>query len=638
MTDYIFRYEVAACLIAIAIRLAYFQGKKIKTTTSQAFNALSWQCLTSSLCNIASVFLIKYIRPGNLWLNYITIIAYYIIFNAIPLCFYICLYALSENNRRLPKKRFWWFFGIYLFFNVFTITSPFTHFIFWFNEDFELCHNILFYGYYVLDLFYLIAGLIHFLRHRNQFTTNQTVSLMFYTCACFATAIIQTIYPRLLITGFMFALTILITYLSMENPDDYVDSESHLFSRLAFKVKCQSDFAMHHRNLIIGIYAESLFHILNSIGEVNRDAFYKEVTDTLKETTGSETIFRLTYEKIAIIVPFESDEKSREIVERINNYFREPVKCGPVEVSLAINIKTVKIPDDVGTIEDLLDLLEDSLEDKTVITAGSVYHADVSLLEKRRRENRIIQILEESMDQNNFEVVYQPIYNIARGGYTSAEALIRLKTQEFGYIEPQEFIPLAEKNGLALLIGNFVLNEVCRFYSENRLWEKGVEKIHVNLSVIQCMQEKMYEHIFEILDYYNLDYEYINLDVTETTTIAANEILLRNMNIMKDHKMMFSLDNYGTGLSNTNTLVKYPFKYVKLDKALIQSAVNDEKARVILHKTVSMIKDLKMETVAEGVEDLGQYDMVIYLNCDYIQGYMFSNPLNAAEFLKFVSK
>ncbi len=638
MIEYIFRYEVAACLIAIAIRLAYFQGKKIKTTTSQAFNALSWQCLTSSLCNIASVFLIKYIRPGNLWLNYITIIAYYIVFNAIPLCFYICVYALSENNRRLPKKRFWWFFGIYLFFNVFTITSPFTHFIFWFNEDLELCHNILFYGYYVLDLFYLIAGLIHFLRHRNQFTTNQTVSLMFYTCACFATAIIQTIYPRLLITGFMFALTILITYLSMENPDDYVDSESHLFSRLAFKVKCQSDFAMHHRNLIIGIYAESLFHILNSIGEVNRDAFYKEVTNTLKEITGSETIFRLTYEKIAIIVPFESDEKSHEIVERINNYFREPVKCGPVEVSLAISIKTVKIPDDVGTIEDLLDLLEDSLEDKTVITAGSVYHADVSILEKRRRENRIIQILEESMDQNNFEVVYQPIYNIAKAGYTSAEALIRLKTEEFGYIEPDEFIPLAEKNGLALLIGNFVLNEVCRFYSENRLWEKGIEKIHVNLSVIQCMQEKMYEHIFEVLDYYNLDYEYINLDVTETTTIAANEILLRNMNIMKDHKMMFSLDNYGTGLSNTNTLVKYPFKYVKLDRALIQSAVNDEKARVILHKTVSMIKDLNMETVAEGVEDLGQYDMVIYLNCDYIQGYMFANPLNAAEFLKFISK
>ena len=638
MTDYIFRYEVAACLIALAIRLSYFQGKKIKTTTSQAFNALSWQCLTSSLCNIASVFLIKYIRPGTLWLNYITIIAYYIIFNAIPLCFYICLYALSENNRRLPRKRFWWFFGIYLFFTAFTVTSPFTHFIFWFNEDLELCHNMLFYGYYVLDLFYLIAGLIHFLRHRNQFTNNQTVSLMFYTCACFGAAMLQTFYPKLLITGFMFALTILITYLSMENPDDYIDSESRLFSRLAFKVKCQSDFAMHHKNFIIGIYAESLFHILNSLGETNREAFYKEVTGALKEISGSETIFRLTYEKIAIIIPFENDEKCRDIVNRINNYFKEPVKCGPVEISFAVSMKTVKIPDDVGTIEDLLDLLEDSLEDKTAMATGSAFHADVAILEKRRRENRIIQILEDSMNKNAFEVVYQPVYNIKKGGYTSAEALIRLKTEEFGYIEPEEFIPLAEKNGLALLIGNFVLNEVCRLYSENRLWEKGLEKIHVNLSVIQCMQEKMYEHIFEVMDYYNLDYEYVNLDVTETTTIAANEILLRNMNIMKEHKMCFSLDNYGTGLSNTNTLVKYPFKYVKLDKALIQSAVNDEKARVILHKTVSMIKDLNMETVAEGVEDLGQYDMVIYLNCDYIQGFMFSNPLSAEDFLRFISK
>ena len=91
MIDYVFRYEVAACLIALAIRLSYFKGKKIRTTTSQAFSALSWQCLVSSLCNIASVFLIKYITPGNLWINYIVIILYYLFFNAIPLCFYICL-------------------------------------------------------------------------------------------------------------------------------------------------------------------------------------------------------------------------------------------------------------------------------------------------------------------------------------------------------------------------------------------------------------------------------------------------------------------------------------------------------------------------------------------------------------------
>ena len=107
---------------------------------------------------------------------------------------------------------------------------------------------------------------------------------------------------------------------------------------------------------------------------------------------------------------------------------------------------------------------------------------------------------------------------------------------------------------------------------------------------------------------------------------------------MIDKGMSFSLDNYGTGLSNTNTLVKYPFAYVKLDKTLVRSAVNDEKARIILHKTVSMVKDLDMKVVAEGVENMGEYDMVVYLGCNYIQGFMFSNPLSPEDYLKFVSK
>ena len=110
------------------------------------------------------------------------------------------------------------------------------------------------------------------------------------------------------------------------------------------------------------------------------------------------------------------------------------------------------------------------------------------------------------------------------------------------------------------------------------------------------------------------------------------------MNMMKQHNMYFSLDNYGTGLSNTNTLVKFPFKIVKLDKMLVHSAINDEKARIILHKTVSMVKDLNMEVVAEGVEDLGEYDMAIYAGCDYIQGFMFAKPLKPDEFIKFITK
>ena len=638
MTNYIIRFDIAASLILIAVMLSYFREKRIKTKISDSFTALTWQCFSACILDITSVQLLKIISPSNLWLNYIVLIAYYIMFNAMPLLYYLCFWFLSEKNRKMPLKQYWLMFGIYLFFSLFTITSPFTHLVFWFDENLIFRHGPLFYGYYVLDIFYVGNGVIHFLRHRNQFTSNQILSLMFFTFACFVASMIQTFIPNLLITGFVFSLTILITFLSLENPSDYVDPESGIYNRRAFMVKAQDNIDFNKPMYIIGLYSDTLVHVLRSIGEENRKLFYRLVFSFLRDIGGGENAFRLTYEKFAILLTELPKEKCEEIVYDLHNYFKEPKKVGNIEISISVNIRTVYYPDDVANLEDLLDLTEDSLEDKTSLEDGISFRADPKILEHRRREHKIVKILEDAMNNNSFDIVYQPIYNIDSAGYTSAEALLRLRTKELGDLTPDEFIPLAEKNGLALQIGNFVFKEVCKFIANNKLWEKGIENIHVNLSVIQCMQEKLYELLFDIMDHYDLDYKYIDLDVSETTAIVANETLLRNMNVMLNHGMSFSLDNYGTGLSNTNTLVKYPFKYVKLDKTLVRSAVNDEKARIILHKTVSMVQDLDMKVVAEGVEDMGEYDMVVYLGCNYIQGFMFSNPLSPEDYLRFVSK
>ena len=638
MIDYTIRYDVAGALIAIAVMLSYFREKKVKTKISDCFTALTGQCFTACLLDIASVELIKYISPSNLWLNYIVLIAYYIMFNAMPLLFYMLFWFLSEKNRKMPLKQYWIMFGIYLFFSLFTITSPFTHLIFWFDNDLVFRHGPLFYFYYVLDVLYVGSGVFHFLRHRKQFTKNQVYSLMFFTLTCFVASVIQSFLPYLLISDFVFSITILITFLSLENPDDYIDTESGVYNRAAFMVRAQENIDFNRPMYILGLYSEPLVHILRSIGEENRKLFYKEIFSYLKEVIGGNNIYRLTYEKFAILFSEFNEEECDKFAKEIWNHFREPVKCGNIEITLAVNIKTIMYPQDVSTLEDLLDLIEDTLEERANIEEGAGFRADAKILERRRREHKIVKILEEAMNNNSFDIVYQPIYNIDKAGYTSAEALLRLRSEELGDITPDEFIPLAEKNGLALQIGNFVFKEVCKYISTNRLWEKGIENIHVNLSVIQCMQEKLYEILFDIMDHYELDYKYIDLDVSETTTIVANETLLRNMNVLLDHGMSFSLDNYGTGLSNTNTLVKYPFKYVKLDKTLVRAAVNDEKARIILHKTVSMVKDLDMMVVAEGVENMGEYDMVVYLGCNYIQGFMFSNPLSPEDYLKFASK
>ena len=134
MIDYTIRYDVAAALISVAVMLSYFREQKVKTKISDSFTALTWQSLTSCLFDIASVQLIKHITPQNLWINYIVLISYYIMFNAMPLLYYMLFWFLSEKNKKMPLKQYWIMFGIYLFFSLFTITSPFTHLVFWFDE------------------------------------------------------------------------------------------------------------------------------------------------------------------------------------------------------------------------------------------------------------------------------------------------------------------------------------------------------------------------------------------------------------------------------------------------------------------------------------------------------------------------
>ena len=420
MTNYIIRFDIAASLILIAVMLSYFREKRIKTKISDSYTALTWQCFSACILDITSVQLLKIISPSNLWLNYIVLIAYYIMFNAMPLLYYLCFWFLSEKNRKMPLKQYWLMFGIYLFFSLFTITSPFTHLVFWFDENLIFRHGPLFYGYYVLDIFYVGNGVIHFLRHRNQFTSNQILSLMFFTFACFVASMIQTFIPNLLITGFVFSLTILITFLSLENPSDYVDPESGIYNRRAFMVKAQDNMDFNKPMYIIGLYSDTLVHVLRSIGEENRKLFYRLVFSFLRDIGGGENAFRLTYEKFAILLTEVPKEKCEEIVYDLHNYFKEPIKIRNIEISISVNIRTVYYPDDVANLEDLLDLTEDSLEDKTSLEDGISFRADPKILEHRRREHKIVKILEDAMNNNSFDIVYQPIYNIDSAGYTSA--------------------------------------------------------------------------------------------------------------------------------------------------------------------------------------------------------------------------
>ena len=157
------------------------------------------------------------------------------------------------------------------------------------------------------------------------------------------------------------------------------------------------------------------------------------------------------------------------------------------------------------------------------------------------------------------DVFYQPIYCTKQKRIIGAEALIRMKDERGKYISPEEFIPIAEKNGTILRLGEFVFEKVCRLLSEIKPEELGIQKIDINLSVVQCMQETLSDQILNIASLYRIPSSLLNLEITETAAAYSQDTLKSNMNKLSFAGIELSLDDYGSGYSNIGYMINLPF-------------------------------------------------------------------------------
>ena len=230
---------------------------------------------------------------------------------------------------------------------------------------------------------------------------------------------------------------------------------------------------------------------------------------------------------------------------------------------------------------------------------------------------------------------YQPIYNLKEKRFTSAEALIRLKDDEYGMISPGLFIPVAEKNGAIHQIGEFVFDDVCRFVSDNKLHELGLQYVEINLSVAQCIESNFYSKVSNVLQKYKINPTFINLEITETAMNMNHEVSDLNINRLSEMSINFSLDDYGSGYSNIKRIMSLPLSIIKLDKTFADEFQNND-MKVVIASTISMFRKINKEILIEGVESKEARDYFESVGCDYIQGYFFSKPLPQNEFIEFL--
>lgn len=631
--DYIIHYDVAAFVITLAITLHFCYKKSIDTYQTQLFSLLVGLELVSSAMDLVTMYTIANPQVlSNMW-HYILNGVYLLTFNATSAVYFAYIVNSVKKKRRIKRPEKALILVPFCIDVLLTVTTPATGLIFVITETGEYVHGPLFLVLYANAMLYVLASQVYSVIYRAIFTRGQLVVVCTYTISSFAVLIVQMMFPNLMIAQFAVAIAVLLIYLSLENPQDYTERGIGTYNRGAFEKILTADIENEKHFSVFAVELDGMQYLSETLGVESANGILKQFGEFITEAAGKRKVFYLSGSRFAV-VSGSRREPWDELADTIRVRCGQPFYAESVPLTLTALMCVADYPEDAVHLADIEALMDIGLEDAAACSDGEIVFADVSMLEKHRREGRIIQMMKTALQENQFAVFYQPIFSVEKQRFTSAEALIRLQNDELGFISPEEFIPLAEKNGLILEIGEFVFREVCRFIVEEKLLSRGIEYIEVNLSVVQCMQESLYQDLLNVMDEYHLPYPCINLEITETAAVMSHETLMRNMSKLIEQGVNFSLDDYGTGFSNTTFVIKYPFRIVKIDKSMVWSAMEDEKAMYALKYTMAMVKAMGMELVAEGVENEEHIRLLTELGCDFFQGYYYSKPVNGEMFLE----
>ena len=246
--------------------------------------------------------------------------------------------------------------------------------------------------------------------------------------------------------------------------------------------------------------------------------------------------------------------------------------------------------------------------------------------------------LRQALDRHELSLHYQPLRNAASGSVTGAEALARWTDPETGPVGPDEFIPIAEDTGLIMEIGEWVLRTAC---AQARVWQnEGFREIRiaVNVSPHQLRQPGWPETVARVLRETGLSPVHLELEMTETAILQHDDATTAALRELDDMGVGLALDDFGTGYSSLSYLRRYPFDRVKIDRSFVGDITANPHDAALTAAILAMAQSLDLQVVAEGVETLEQAEFLRERGCDELQGYLFSRPLPAEEFTRFLEQ
>ena len=516
------------------------------------------------------------------------------------------------------------------------LTNPFTEKLFYFDISAGYVEGPWYRLMYYSALFHLAVILILVISWKKEFGPQKIKVILDILILCGCGVVIQLLYYPLLMTGFGMSLGILALFLTINNPNANRDSLTGVYNHLYLTRRSDELIAAGKSFHIITIYLYQLKHINKVAGVEGGDYILQLTAKKLEELCGSR-VFRITGKRFLVLTM--SLQEYEYYITQIKKMFETDMQMDadsskpatPVILSGIVHGQKLGTSGLMLEYEEYLESL--SLQNGMI----EVIQDDQQTMDGFLYNKKVEQYLHTAIAQDLFEVYYQPVYSTAKNDFVTLEALSRLHHPELGWIAPDVFIQIAEKNHMIEQITDLQFKRVCMFINEHRDLMKKLFNIKVNLSSLDLMRSDCSSHFIRMMDDMDIQHDWIQFEITETVATEYNAGLGMVVDGFMAAGVRLCLDDFGSGYANLNTVMRLPFSAIKIDRTLLFDICNDKKRAMFYQSIIETFHRMGYSIVSEGVETEEEMSLLSSWGVDMIQGYYFSRPLPVEELLKLLS-
>jgi len=628
-------FLIAAVVILLLVLRNFLDQKRAEDLNSRVFLFFAVIGILDVIAELVSNYYITS-GDGDFGLAAVVTTTIFYLFQALLPYALLCYIMTLHDNKLISVKKMLLAGLATILLASIVLTNPFTEKLFYFDVSAGYVEGPWYRLMYYSALFHLAVILILVTSWRKEFGPQKIKVILVILILCGCGGVIQLLHYSLLMTGFGMSLGILALFLTINNPNANRDSLTGVYNHLYLTRRSDELIAAGKSFHIITIYLYQLKHINKVAGVEGGDYILQLTAKKLEELCGSR-VFRITGKRFLVLTM--SLQEYEYYITQIKKMFETDMQVDadsskpatPVILSGIVHGQKLGAS---GLMLEYAEYLESLSMQNGMI---EVIQDDQQTMDGFLYNKKVEQYLRTAIAQDLFEVYYQPVYSTEKNDFVTLEALSRLHHPELGWIAPDVFIQIAEKNHMIEQITDLQFKRICMFINEHRDLMKKLFNIKVNLSSLDLMRSDCSSHFIRMMDDMDIHHDWIQFEITETVATEYNAGLGMVIDGFMAAGVRLCLDDFGSGYANLNTVMRLPFSAIKIDRTLLFDICNDKKRAMFYQSIVETFHRMGYSIVTEGVETEEEMSLLSSWGVDMIQGYYFSRPLPVDELLKLLN-